>query len=179
MNDSSIVHVLEALKIRLDEENVLAVHSTSGIYPKMGFVFNEPLTKYELEQLIRKNNLDLPAEYREFLLLHNGAEFFTYEYGYSFCLYSIEDMIKEYHSLEEYCDVDYILNYCYPIGYMVDHGTLLLDLSNFKQTNKGNILLMGVNTINLYCDLPTWLDRMLISQGNAYWEWYSKEVEFE
>lgn len=139
----------------------------------MGFTFNEPLTKGELAQFITTNQLDLLTEYQNFLLLHNGVEFFTYEYGYSFCLYSIQEMLREYHSLKEYCEVQYILNYCCPIGYMIDHGTLLVDLSN------SNILLMGMRTIRFYCDLTTWIERMLISQGNAYWEWYAEEVDFD
>ncbi|WP_312469591.1 SMI1/KNR4 family protein [Neobacillus sp.] len=179
MKDSSILNVLEALKTRLDENYLLNVHSSSGIYPKVGFNFNKPITKDELKILITKNQLVLPTEYKDFLLLHNGAEFFTYEYGYSFCLYSIEKMINEYNSMKNYCDVEYILKYCYPIGYVVDRGTLLLDRSNFNDTKKVNILLRSIETISFYSDLTTWLERMIIAQGNAYWEWFSKEVKFD
>ncbi|QCJ44587.1 SMI1/KNR4 family protein [Bacillus sp. S3] len=179
MKDSSILNVMEALKTRLDENNSLIVHSTSGVYPKVGFNFNKPITKYELEQIITKNHMELPTEYKEFLLLHNGAEFFTNEYGYSFCLYSIEKMISEYNSMKGYCDVGYILKYCYPIGYVVDRGTLLLDISNYKQTNKVNILLLSIETLSFYCDLTTWLERMIIAQGNAYWDWFSNGVQLD
>ncbi|WHY79912.1 SMI1/KNR4 family protein [Neobacillus sp. WH10] len=89
MKDLSILNVLEALKTRLDENYLLNVHSSSGIYPKVGFNFNKPITKDELEILITKNQLVLPTEYKDLLLLHNGAEFFTYEYGYFFCLIHI------------------------------------------------------------------------------------------
>ncbi|WP_052427615.1 SMI1/KNR4 family protein [Neobacillus niacini] len=176
MINFSISNVLEALKTRLDEDNLLNVHSTSGVYTKVGFNFNKPITHHELEQFIINNDLNLPTEYKEFLLLHNGAEFFTYEYGYSFCLYSIEEMIRTYNSMKDYCDVDYILKYCYPIGYVMDGGTLLLDHSEFKKTN---VLLSGIETKSFYCDLKTWLERMIIAQGNAYWEWFSKVVHFD
>ncbi|WP_312472017.1 SMI1/KNR4 family protein [Neobacillus sp.] len=179
MNEYSIVNILEALKTRLDENNLLTVHSTSGIYPKAGFTFNKPITYHELEQFIAKNHLTLPTEYKDFLLLHNGAELFTNEYGYSFCLYSIEEMIREYNSMQDYSDVDYFLKNCYPIGYFVDRGTLLLDVSKFNQTNEVNVLLSGIETISFYCDLKTWLERMIIAQGNAYWEWFSKVVYFD
>ena len=178
MKESSILNVLEALKTRLDENDQLDVHSTSGDYQKIGFNFNKPITIDKLEQVIAENGLILPNEYRDFLLLHNGAEFFTYEYGYSFCLYSIEEMINEYNSMKNSCDVEYILENCYPIGYVVDRGPLLLDLSNFQKTNKVTILLRSIETINFHCDLTTWLERMIIAQGNAYWEWYSNEVKF-
>lgn len=179
MNESSIFNVFEALKTRLDKNNFLDVHSTSGVYPKVGFNFNKPIASDVLEQLIIKNRLVLPTEYKDFLLIHNGAEFFTYEYGYSFCLYSIEEMINEYNSMRDYCDVKYILENCYPIGYVIDRGTLLLDFSNFGKTNKVTILLRSIETITFNCDLTTWLERMIISQGNAYWEWYTNEVQFK
>ncbi|MEH7356649.1 SMI1/KNR4 family protein [Neobacillus drentensis] len=98
MNNYSILTILEALKTRLDENNLLSVHSTSGLYSKVGFTFNKPITHQELEHYLTKNYLTLPAEYKD-LLLHNGAEFFTYEYGYSLCIYSIEEMIREYNSI--------------------------------------------------------------------------------
>ena len=178
MKESSLLNVFEALKKRLDENNLLEVHSTSGIYPKVGFNFNKPITNDDLEQVIAKNSLVLPTEYRDFLLLHNGAEFFTYEYGYSFCLYPIEEMIVQYNSMRDYCDVEYILKNCYPIGYVVDRGTLLLDFANLRKTNKVTILLKSIETITFHCDLTTWLERMIIAQGNAYWEWFTNEVQF-
>lgn len=178
MKEFSILNVFEALKTRLDENNLLDVHSTSGLYPKVGFNFKKPIASEDLEQVITKSRLVLPPEYKEFLLLHNGAEFFTYEYGYSFCLYSIDEMLDEYNSMRDYCDVEYILKNCYPIGYVIDIGMLLLDFSYFVKTKKVNILLRSIETINFHCDLTTWLERMIIAQGNAYWEWYSNEVQF-
>ena len=175
MNDYSIQNVLEALKTRLDENNLLDVHSTSGIYPKVGFKFNNPITPQELDHFITKYQLNLPTEYKDFLLLHNGATFFTFQYGDSFCLYSIEEMIRNYNSMNDYCDVNYFLKNCYPIGYVTDEGTLLLDHSK----NKTNVLLNGISTISFYCDLKTWLERMFFSQGHKYWDWFSKEVHFE
>ncbi|WP_413375631.1 SMI1/KNR4 family protein [Alkalihalobacillus sp. 1P02AB] len=179
MKELRVEDVLKALKLRLDENNLLHVHRTSEVIPKMGFIFNEPITHHELEHLISKYNLTLPQEYRDFLLVHNGAKFFTDEYGDSFSLYSIEEMIHEKHLMEGYCDIHYFLKSCYPIGYMTDFGTLLLDHSKGKQSIKGNMLLHSIETINLNCDLKTWLERMIIAQGVAYWEWYSKVVEFD
>ncbi|MGG3854581.1 hypothetical protein ABET36_09215 [Caldifermentibacillus hisashii] len=87
---------------------------------------------------------NMPEYYEEDPSAFDGAEFFPYKYGYSFCLYSIEKMISEYKSLKNYCDVDYILKNCYPIGYVVDIGTLLLGHSKLGQTNKENVLLWGI-----------------------------------
>jgi hypothetical protein len=123
--------------------------------------------------------LNLPKSYKEFLLLHNGANFFTYEYGYSFCFYSIEELIQEYNGMLLYNHSSYIKNNCYPIGYVIDIGPILVDHSREKKTGKDNILLYGIETIDFHCDLTTWLERIIKAEGNMYWEWYSKVIKFD
>ncbi|MGE6487017.1 SMI1/KNR4 family protein [Paenisporosarcina sp. NPDC076898] len=179
MKEFSITNTLETLKSRLDEDGLLHVQDRFGIYPKKGFVFKNPIKIDELESIIIDNELILPRNHKEFLLLHNGAEFFTYEYGYSFCLYSIEEMIREYNSMLNTNFSTYIKQNCYPIGYVIDIGPILVDHSKVNQTGKENILLEGIETIDFYCDLNTWLDRMISAEGNFYWEWYSKVIEHD
>ena len=141
-------------------------------------MFNNPIEIEELERIIIDNELILSNNHKEFLLLHNGAEFFTYEYGYSFRLYSIEELIREYKEMLNY-NFSYIKQNCYPIGYVIDIGPILVDHTNVNQTGKENILLGGIETIDFYCDLNTWLDRMISAEGNLYWEWYSKVIQHD
>ena len=115
LNEFSISNILATLKTRLDENSLLHVQSSFGIYPKKGFLFKNPITIEELERIIIENGLILPKNHKEFLLLHNGAEFFTYEYGYSFCLYSLEELIREYNKMLNYNFSTYIKQNCYPI----------------------------------------------------------------
>ncbi|SFA85889.1 MULTISPECIES: SMI1/KNR4 family protein [unclassified Bacillus (in: firmicutes)] len=179
MKEFSIANILETLKTRLDENSLLHVQCRFGIYPKKGFVFKNPIAIEKLENLIMENGLNLPTNYKEFLLLHNGAEFFTYEYGNAFCLYSLEEMIHEYDKMLYYYHSTYYKQNCYPIGYVTDIGPILIDHSKFNHSDKENVLLIGIETIDFSCDLKTWLERMIISEGHLYWEWYSKVVEYE
>ena len=178
LKEISITNTLETLKSRLDENSLLDVQARFGIYPKKGFVFNNPITLEELEKIITDTGLILSNNYKEFLLLNNGAEFFTYEYGYSFRLYSIEELIREYKEMLNY-NFSYIKQNCYPIGYVIDNGPILVDYSKVNLTGKENILLDGIETIDFYCDLNNWLDRMICAEGNLYWEWYSKVVQHD
>lgn len=179
MKEFSIVNILETLKTRLDENSLLHVQCRFGIYPKKGFVFNSPILIDKLESLIFAKGLNLPRDYKELLLLHNGAKFFTYEYGHAFCLYSIEEMIDEYNKMLYHNYSTYHKENCYPIGYVTDIGPILMDHSKLKQTDKESMFLIGIETIDFCCDLKTWLERMIIAEGNLYWEWHSKVVENE
>ena len=76
LKEFSISNTLETLKSRLDKNSLLHVQDKFGIYPKKGFVFNNPITLEELEKIITDNGLILSNNHKEFLLLHNGAEFF-------------------------------------------------------------------------------------------------------
>lgn len=179
LKEISISNTLETLKSRLDENSLLHVQARFGIYPKKGFVFNKPITLEELERIITDNRLILPKNLKEFLLLHNGAEFFTYEYGSSFRLYSIKELIREYNEMLNYKFSNYIKQNCYPIGYVIDIGPILVDHSKVNLTGEENILLDGIETIDFYCDLNTWLDRMICAEGNLYWDWYSKVIQHD
>lgn len=180
MEEFSISNTLETLKTRLDENSLLHIQDRFGLYPKRGFVFKKPITSEELERVIIDNGLILPKNHKEFLLLHNGTKFFTYEIGYSFYLYSIEELIREYNSMLNNSFSTYFKQNCYPIGWVQDCGLILVDHSKVNQTGKENILLDGVvETIDFYCDLNTWLDRMISAEGNIYWEWYSKIIKID
>ena len=69
MKESSILNVLAALKTRLDENNQLDVHSTSGIYTKIGFNFNKPITIDKLEQVIAEKSKSVYRDGK-----HNGKD---------------------------------------------------------------------------------------------------------
>jgi len=180
LKEISISNTLETLKSRLDENSLLHVQARFGIYPKKGFVFNNPIETEKLERIIIDNKLSLSSNHKEFLLLHNGAEFFTYEYGYSFRLYSIEEAIREYNEMLTHNFSNYFKQNCYPIGSVIDIGPILVDHSKVNQTGKENILLLdNIETIDFCCDLNNWLDRMVCAEGNLYWEWYSKVIQHD
>lgn len=171
LSKPSFANILDALKSRLNDTNLLTIQSTDGSLFNMSFKFNAPVN----EEVINSYG-NLPEDYKSFLLLHNGAEFFSWEYGTMFYIYSLEESLS---ILERVKSGDFVpmenKDDWYPIGYVQDIGGLYIDFSS----NKNYLILMGIPVYELLCDFPTWLDRMIRVNGERYWEWASKELKKE
>ena len=122
----------------------------------MRFKFNAPVD----EDVINSYE-NLPDDYKSFLRLHNGADFFSWEYGTLFSIYSLRVAIHIEHKDD-----------WFPIGYVQDLGGVYIDLSS----DKNYLILLGITIYELLCDFPTWLDRMIRVNGEMYWEWAGKEL---
>lgn len=181
MRDFTIVNILKSLKEQLDNNNLIAVQDYSGIYPKMGFKLNGLVKTNELEELISKTGWVLPSDYIEFLSLHNGGKFFTYEYGSAFELYPIEELTYQYNLLmNSFPHIDtFIKEKWIPIGYVTDIGQIGLDCTHLSSNGRETVLILGIEIINCDCDFKTWLDRMIKVQGNLYWEWGTRVIRLD
>lgn len=177
MEKYTVKQILDGLKIRLDNHNSIMIQNSYDSQPFiMNFTFHEPVQQDEIDSFIAKTGITIPCDYQQFLLLHNGATFFSYEYGYSFCLYSLNEIKTEYEHLihNQYCG-NHIKKNGFPIGYYVDTGWIWIDQS--KYNGSGNYMMLdGIEVIDFRCDFKTWLDRIIRAQGDRYWEWYSKIV---
>lgn len=169
LSKPSIANVLSGLKTRLNDKNLLTVQSSNGHLFDMSFKFYAPV-----DEEVLNSYENLPEDYKSFLHLHNGAEFFSWEYGTSFSVYSLEESLS---ILEKVKTGDYVpmenKDDWFPIGHVQDIGGLYIDLTS----EKNYLILMGIPVYDLLCDFPTWLDRMIRVNGENYWEWASKEWE--
>lgn len=165
--ENSVQKILTGLKNRLDENGKSTVQSFQGYCYEAEFIFNEPTTEEYINKFASETGWVLPADYKAFLLLHNGANFFSYDYGTSFWVYSLEEIVNNY-------DKELHGENCFPIGGCVDRGEILIDHSRLLENRTDYLLLNGIEIIDFQCNFQTWLDRMIVAQGECYWEWYSK-----
>lgn len=167
MSKPSIANVLSGLKTRLGDTNLLTIQSSDGHLFDMSFKFNAPV-----DEDVLNSYKNLPEDYKSFLRLHNGAAFFSWDYGTLFSIYSLEESLS---ILERVKSGDYVpmenKDDWFPIGYVQDIGGLYINLLS----DKNYLILMGIPVYDLLCDFPTWLDRMIRVNGEMYWEWASKE----
>jgi hypothetical protein len=168
LSKPNIENILKGLKLRLNERNSLTTQSTDGHLFEMSFKFNPPIA----EDVLNLYNY-LPEDYRCFLRQHNGADFFSWEYGTLFNLYSLEKAlsIRENVKTGEYVPMEYKDDW-FPIGYVQDIGELFIELSS----ERNYLFLLGIPIYALLCNFSTWLDRMIRANGEMYWEWASKEL---
>ena len=168
MPKPSIANVLSGLKARLNDMNSLTIQSSNGNLFDMSFKFNTPV-----DEDVLNSYKNLPEDYKSFLRLHNGAHFFSWEYGTSFSIHSLEESLSILEKVKTgvYVPMEKKDDW-FPIGHVQDIGGLYIDLSSDKKY----LILMGITVYDLLCDLPTWLDRMMRVNGEKYWEWASKEL---
>lgn len=161
--------IVNGLRKRLDENGRLAVQSSQGTIFEMGFTFHEPAKEAVLSQYPF-----LPEDYLQFLRLHDGANFFTFEYGGSFMLHSIEKALTQYEEFKKNGFIPTGKDW-FPIGHVTDMGELCIDLSHPKQ----HVLLFGIPVYSFTCSFDTWLDRMIQVNGAYFWQWAGKELSVD
>lgn len=59
----------------------------------------------------------------------------------------------------------------YPIGYFTDLGYIMINNTRYEKGHADYIWITDMNPIKFSCNFVTWLDRIIIAQGNNYWEW--------
>lgn len=68
--------VLDGLKKRLDSNNQITVQKKGGKIYTAQFTFNPPATEELVIKFSRETHWHLPPDFKNFLLLHNGARLF-------------------------------------------------------------------------------------------------------
>lgn len=160
---------MDGLKKRLDEKGQIIVQSFNGHCYTAGFTFNDPTTQENINKFTFETGWIVPDDYKDFLFLNNGATFFSYEYGDAFFFYTLEEIANIYN--KELHGENF-----YPIGRCVDRGDIVIDNSRCKKKLKNYLLLNGIEIVDFQCNFKTWLDRMIVTQGECYWEWSNKII---
>lgn len=164
---STVADIINGLRHRLDANEKLAVQSSKGTVFEMGFTFSEPA-----QETVLSKYPYLPADYQQFLRLHNGANFFTFEYGGAFHLHSIEQALGQYEEFKKNHFTPTGMDW-FPIGRVTDMGDLCIDLSHPKR----HVLLVGIPVHSFLCPFDMWLDRMVQVNGAYFWQWTGRELD--
>lgn len=166
---------LGALESRLEKNPVFHIHREEGYTFDAVFEFFKGATEKEIIELETALNVPLPADYKEFLLRHNGAQLFIDTTGYGGCtfeLLSISEVI-------EYCSyMDYPEGW-FGIAYGFDGGILVVNTNEIKNNKRNSNYLYWLDCCpveladKLNVNFEEFLDRFIVCQGTDYWKWYS------
>ncbi|BAU29818.1 SMI1/KNR4 family protein SUKH-1 [Aneurinibacillus soli] len=161
---------LDALKKRLaDNDNVIEIYSGEGYVSPAVFTFNLPISPQELNEFIDTFGIELPIDYKNFLLMHNGAELFKHpEYGGEFHLYdlaAIEDC---------FVDEDWPKHWL-PVAYHYGEE-IIIDLTRVAHGMDNYLIWRGCcapleESVDMGMSFEQRLDRSLICQGVNFWQW--------
>lgn len=127
----SIKELLIELKSQLDEDNARA-HSKGLLDREDKFVlkeecsFNAPASLSEIQPLEKELAVTFPADYRAFLLLHNGMTLFS-RYLVEYNFFSLDEIRENYLLAQEYDDEDEGPSKNYPIGEYPDVGYIMMN----------------------------------------------------
>jgi hypothetical protein len=171
LEDYTIKNILDGLKQRLNKDNETLIQSTNGYCYTGKCIFNNPSTNEAIDNFVEKTDWSIPEEYREFLLIHNGANFFSFKYGCACYLNRLEQIIPD--------NIAPISKDFYPIGSYTDLGQVIINSKRVREGRKDYMFLSSNEIIDFKCDFITWFDRMIITQGINYWEWRRKTVPLD
>lgn len=171
-----IQKTLNTLKRCLSEKGITNLIAGQGEIQTVSCSFNPRLEKENLSVFENKTTCTLPNDYKEFLLLHNGAKIFEQlldgdiNIGGGLHLFSLQEVEKFIG------DLQYNFDYLY-IG-QVHESQLLISKNALKQRNPNYLYIAETtNPDPLNLNLELFVDRFIISQGANFWEWPYESAE--
>ncbi|GAA0358416.1 SMI1/KNR4 family protein [Bacillus horti] len=169
----SIIDItLAGLKKRLDKENSLLIQAETGYSERAIFHFFPQAEEEDLNKFSRELKINLPHDYRKFLLRHNGANLFVHpQYGGGIEIFGL-DKIWQYYVEYDYRSL--IPKGWFPIG--SDNGDMLFVNSNENVDRYSSYLywtelLFVDDAIKINLNFERWLERLIICNGVHFWEW--------
>jgi hypothetical protein len=167
---------LNCLKERFKTEKLISLIHTRGLTYDVTCEFNSPASPGLVEKLEEELGRTIPQDYKEFLLLHNGANLlFQPDVGEGIELYSIE-MVLEMRKAHQ--DMSVFEKELFSIG-TCRFGMILIDAVICKPNpHRDSNYLFWLEecaseneAINLNSNFEIWLDRIIAAQGEDYWNW--------
>lgn len=165
---------LNALRQRLDNDGRLKIQAEFGYCEMAKCSFNPPTTAKEIDNFFSAYNLKVPYDYKQFLLLHNGARLFVSPGG-GFELFGLDEIYKLYI---EYDYINIIPEGWFPIG--TDNGDMLF-INSTKYTNSRECgylfwteMLFVDDALELDLSFERWLEKFIITNGVQFWNWKSE-----
>lgn len=158
------MQVINSLKSRL-YQNKLLVQREDGYVETENFYFHPPASRTDLDKLPDYT----PNELISFLEQHNGAELFVHpENGGGTCLFSVDEIL-EYRKIWE-CPELFL-----PIGIGLDGIWIVCQCDKNLNDNSmwiGEFINYEDEFEKLPMNYALWLERLIISQGASFWEWF-------
>ena len=141
----------------------MLIQQEDGFLEYVKVTLNPPATDSEIDKL----PFNIPADYKDFLKLHNGAKlFWSTEFGGGFELLSIEEILNDLKNLDD-CPKGW-----FPIAFG-DEGSRLM-ITPYKKEK----YLFWMDTGTNYDDdhyiglsFYEWLEYFIVSQGSIFWLW--------
>ncbi|MGE6556192.1 SMI1/KNR4 family protein [Exiguobacterium artemiae] len=155
---------LVALKNRL-VDGKLEVQKEIGYVGTEEFIFNKGATDSEIKKLPCFATEDLI----EFLKMQNGAKLFSDPiYRDEFTFFSVDEII-EYSQIWE-CPVGFLA-----IGTGPDGEWIIYEMNREegKRIWYAEFTDCEDESDALPFDFPTWLDYLIVAQGEIFWEWFN------
>ena len=136
------------------------------------FSWNEPASYEEIEAFEEKYGCRFPEDYREFLLISNGATLFKTESGSNgYQLLSLKEMEEETREMHE--DGYSISNKCHCfLKFLYSGDVLLLDMD--KRINyilDGNMNRHSYKWEYINTDINSFFAHLCQCNGAVYWRW--------
>ncbi|MCM3169063.1 SMI1/KNR4 family protein [Peribacillus frigoritolerans] len=166
-----IQNTLTGLKKLLNSNDQMKIISYEGEVREITCSFNSEAATAEIEKFENENSIKLPEDYKEFLTLHNGARIYESieedgeKLGDGLEIFSLDE-------IKQYQEIEYLSEHGIPIAHLLNDCYLILDTEKLKSgdPNYLNILeFTELSSLNLNFEI--FLDRFIISQGEAFWSW--------
>ncbi|MFC3747113.1 SMI1/KNR4 family protein [Paenibacillus sp. GCM10012306] len=169
---SNVLDLIEFLK-----RNASPDHTFQRLIPGLGegpleCTWKDPVSAIEVNKFLQDNDWHFPEDYKQFLLKHNGAVLFQHPYyGGGTELLSLEQILLISKTYEQ------IPSICYPIAW-TDHriGAICIDSVKCQQGETPYLFFLDAmdhieDAIPIPLTFTEWLDRLIICQGQEYWNW--------
>jgi hypothetical protein len=132
--------------------------------------FNTEAITAEIEKFENENS-KLPEDYKAFLTLHNGARIYESigedggKLGDGLEIFSLNE-------IKEHQEIEYLSEHGIPIAHLLNDCYLILDTEKLKVGDPNYLNIMEFTDLSsLNLNFEIFLDRYIISQGEAFWSW--------
>jgi hypothetical protein len=176
-----IQNTLSGLKKLLNTNDQMKIISYEGEVREITCSFNSEAVASEIEKFENENSIKLPEDYKAFLTLHNGARIYESidedgdKLGDGLEIFSLDE-------IKEYQEIEYLSEHGIPIAHLLEDCYLILDTDKLKGGDPNYLNIMEFTDLSsLNLNFEIFLDRYIISQGEAFWSWpiYTAENYYE
>ncbi len=173
-----VMKSIETLKNRLTVNNTLFVQNENGFTGEMGFEWREPASDLEIKKFEIQHNIILPADFKKFLKISNGAILFKdIQYGQWGCkIYGLDEIIDISNHVKDW-GYELKPEWIVFATWLGDCDILIFDLTKSKN-GINHYIIDGEqgeevgDWINIKGNFEKWIDRLIVAQGAKYWRWY-------
>jgi hypothetical protein len=172
LEKSRVCKSLEALNKRLNEESMLLIQKLEGLTREVSFYFSDPLSEEEINRFCAEYQVSFPDDYKEFMLMSNGADlFYDDAYGSGVSVLSLENIVNVIKEDEP-------PNHLLPIVSITDWGFLFVDCERWNRGEKDYLVWREFGysfdeVININSNFGLWFDRIIVAQGAVFWDWHT------